>query len=139
MAKRRKSGKGRSICRPLIRGSMQFPLEYHGDNLADFLRVARYTGLFSHLKGANLVYSKPRWYRASIMLYTADGEYIGVMQQEYDTPLDQKQLGDLVWEYGNLDLSECTEAGIEYDIYKSYILIELTERNNKWPNPKLAK
>ena len=132
MAKRRKkSDKGRAIYRPLIRGSMQFPLEYSGDNIADFLKVAKYTGLLSYRKGVEYVYSAPRWYKACIMLYTADGEYLGVMQQEYDAPLDQKQLGDLVWEYGNLDLAEIAEAGIEYDIYKSYILIELTERNNR--------
>ena len=131
MAKRRKTGKGRAIYRPLIRGSMQFPLEYKGDTIADFLRVAKYTGLFGHLQGTKLVYSKPRWYKACIMLYTSDGEYIGVMQQEYDAPLDQKQLGDLVWEYGNLDLAEIAEASIEYDIHKSYILIELTDRNNR--------
>ena len=131
MAKRRKTGKGRDIYRPLIRGSMQFPLEYKGDTIADFLRVAKYTGLFSNLQGAKLVYSEPRWYRACIMLYTSDGEYIGVMEQEYDKPLDAKELGVLVWEYGNLDLEECTEAGIEYDIHKSYIFIELTERNNR--------
>ena len=131
MAKRRKTGKGRAIYRPLIRGSMQFPLEYKGDTIADFLRIAKYTGLFSQLQGTKLVYSKPRWYKACIMLYTSDGEYIGVMEQEYDKPLDAKEIGDLVWEYGNLDLAECTEAGIEYDIHKSYILIELTERNNR--------
>ncbi len=132
MAKRRKkSGKGRGVYRPLIRGSMQFPLEYHGDTQADFFRIAKYTGLLGYLDGINYVYEKPRWYKACIMLYTADGEYLGVMAQEYDTPLDQKQLGDLVWKYGNADLSECEEAGIEYDIYKSYILIELTDRNNR--------
>lgn len=132
MAKqRKKSGKGRVKYRPLIRGSMQFPLEYKGDTIADFLRIAKYTGLFSHLQGAKLVYSKPRWYRACIMLYTGDGEYLGVMEQEYDKPLDQKEMGNLVWEYGNLDLAECAEAGIEYDIHKSYIFIELTDRNNR--------
>ncbi len=132
MAKRRKkSGKGRVSYRPLIRGSMQFPLEYHGDELADFLRIAKYTGLLSYQQGAELVYSKPRWYRACIMLYTGDGEYLGVMEQEYDKPLDQKEMGDLVWEYGNLDLAECAKAGIEYDIHKSYILVELTDRNNR--------
>lgn len=132
MAKqRKKSGKGRVKYRPLIRGSMQFPLEYHGDELADFLRIAKYTGLLSYQQGAELVYSKPRWYRACIMLYTGDGEYLGVMEQEYDKPLDQKEMGNLVWEYGNLDLAECAEAGIEYDIHKSYILVELTDRNNR--------
>ena len=43
MAKqRKKSDKGRVKYRPLIRGSMQFPLEYKGDTIADFLRVAKY-------------------------------------------------------------------------------------------------